>query len=1019
MKKKLLMLALAAVMLLTALPAVSSAEAPAAPIAEEETAADLRELYVKEGLTALFTSLGEGAATVDMENGTWRDSVSGKTATLGNKEYWEKRSDGAVGFDILFGQLSADGSVRFAENGTPLTTDRYASGAPDTYAKTRLQLGLSFLPSADFTVEYLAKYNPIYVASADGSIAKNPDGSRMELFVKTGHGAPDAQNAGPADHIGFLSSFATERDGTYGSVLRDRGGILWCLTDDPTPTWDSPWIGLDSRGGGGMKGAFAVLGSIRTYAVTRDETRKENGDLTAVYELVRDRQSFKKSLAASTANTADGRTYYDKDDTGDFYLSSQTPTDFYAVRIYDRLLTEEEMEQNLLVDKMLYYGLKISPETLKDEAKMRVITAAVKREDFASDATAKAAKTAELQAIIDGEAYRADFASLFAAREHLTALFTTYIPGTLNLKDGVWTDLIKGEQAQLGNPQRWQRGEFGGVGFNTFCGEVIMGLAFTKESNNNNYAATGTKLNLGIELLPASDLTVDYLAMYKPVYVHDVQSEDGIARDADGNKLETYDFDPEATGLHLEKTPIDQIGWFSSYESSCDGIGYKPWGAAPRGSVHWLYDCSSWYSGNNGNWVGKKWTAAGGLNKLDDTLRRNKEIRTYSILLDETLTVAEDGTRTTTALFALYRDALFYNSNEAEEALNSTANGEGKDGYRDIDTVGTSGSFWLSATHPTDFFTVRVYNKALTEAELAHNRTADLLYYYGVTVPDSLYGNDAAMTALAAEISTLPFATDAAAIAANKALIESKLDAMKTPVPVTLNGKDAGTLTAIGSTLRLPERCDGKKAFAWRVNGTTYFSGATLTLSEGMTVAAITVDAPVTEARPTAYVTDKEAELGIRFAAAFSYAEYQLLLDTFGADAVKTGILITPRAYVNMANGVFTREALTAMVEASASVSRAAYVTVEAAPKQDGELARLAGVLYDFKQPTLEKNPHFTAIAYIDVDTNGDGNTDFTVYGENSPTVGATVRETLEDAREGLPARAQGWIDTLLGKFKV
>lgn len=362
MKKKLLTFALALVLLVTALPLVATAEETPTPSAEK-SGADLRELYVTKGLVALFTALGEGEKTVDLAAGTWLDAVSGNTATLGNKEYWEKRSDGAVGFDILYGELLADGSVKLAE-GTPLPTDRYASGAPDTYAKTRLQLGLSFLPSADFTVEYLAKYNPIYVANPDGSIAKNPDGSGMELYAQTGHGATGAENAGAADHIGFLSSFATERDGTYGSVLRERGAVLWCLTDAAVPSWDSPWIGLDSRGGGGMRGAFRKLDTIHTYAITRDETRKENGDLTAVYELVCDRESFKKSLTVSTANTAEGRTYYDKDDTGDFYLSSQTPTDFYAVRIYDRLLTKEEMEQNLLVDKMLYYGLCIPYETL-------------------------------------------------------------------------------------------------------------------------------------------------------------------------------------------------------------------------------------------------------------------------------------------------------------------------------------------------------------------------------------------------------------------------------------------------------------------------------------------------------------------------------------------------------------------------------------------------------------------------------------------------------------------------------
>lgn len=1020
MKAKLLSLFLLAALLLTAVPVSLAADTPSAA-ADEQGTVDLHTLYVTDGLVSLFSALAGEGDSVSLADGTWRDRITGASATLGNKQYWERRTDGAVGFDILYGVSGAEGVTLASDPTQPLPTDRYAPTA--AYAQTRLDLGLSLLPTDDFTVEYVARYLPIYVADENGGIAKNRDGSNMELFVALGKGAPNAENAGPADHIGFLSSFATERDGTWGTTLRDRGAVLWCLTDNAAPTWETaPWIGLDARGGGGMRGAFAQRDGIHTYAITRDETRKEDGALTAVYALLRDRASFKKSLTVSTAKTQEGHVYYDKDDVGAFYLSSQTPTDFYSVRIYDRLLNEEEMAHNLLVDKLLYYGLSIPKTLFADETKMKIVYDAVSREGFLTDSVARAAKAIELQAVVDGEAIRESILPLYAARESLVALFTTSVWGTVNLKDGKWTDLVSGAVATLGTPASWHQGKYGGVGYETFCGELDAGGHFNSESAGNSYKTTATRLSLGTSILPKGDLTVDYLAMYKPVYLYDVRAEDHIARDADGVPLETYDFDPEATGLHLEKTAIDQIGWFSSYESSCDGIGHKSWGSAPRGSVHWFFNCNEWYArhngtGTNANWLGKKWTAAGGLNRLDDTLRQNNVVQTYSITLDETMTVKEDGTRVTTALFSLYRDTRFYNSNANENALNSTANGEGYLGYMDIDARETGG-FWLSATHPTDFFCVRVYNKALTEAELLHNRTADLLCYYGVAIPDALYGNDAAMAALGALLADTPFATDAAAFAAARATVEAALASLTRTVTLTLDGEVAGTLTAVLDRVLLPSTVAGKTVLALAAGDKSYAPDTAVTLEAGTaSLTVLAVSLPTAIATPTAYVTQREEELGLRFAASLAKVDYATLVSLYGEAGVRIGILISPLVYVEMAGGVFTREALTAMVAEKGSASGAAFVEVVSHLDTSRSEIPVAGVLVRFHATTYQKNPVFTAVAFIDVDENGDGVFDRTLYGAHDGANTATVKDALTLARPTLPALAQGWIDTHLSRF--
>lgn len=533
-------------MLVTAVPVMAAAEVTA-PLAETETdAVDLHTLYVTEGLVSHFSVLGNAAVSADLETGVWQDRISGATATLGNKAYWERRADGSIGFDILYG-VYENGKVTVTEDpAQPLATDRYAANA--TYAETRLGFGLALLPEDDFTVEYVAKYNPIYVATPEGEIA-------------------------------------------------------------------------------------------------RDEGMDKNGALTAVYTLWHDvsAQSFKKSVTLSAAKTDAGRTYYDKKDVGDFYLFSQTPTDFYSVRIY---------------------------------------------------------------------------------------------------------------------------------------------------------------------------------------------------------------------------------------------------------------------------------------------------------------------------------------------------------------------------------------NRTLSETEMAQNRTADLLYYYGISIPEQLYGNTAAMTQLTAAIGTVKFATDSAERAACVAQIETALAALKTAtVPVHAYGSLVGNIETLSGVCVLPIAFAGREVLAWQSGTVTHKSGTVVPVTEGLTLTAVLASAPAITGAPTAYVTDKEAELGIRFAASFARAEYDALTAIFGAEGVRLGILVTPAQYVQMARGIFTREALSAMVTASGSTSGAAFVEIPMTAIPDAGDITVAGVLYHFHATTLAKNPAFAAIAFVDIDTDGDGTLDKTLYGDYNAAYSATAKATIAAARDTVPPVAQGWIDNLLATF--
>ena len=1071
MKKRVISTLLLLCMLITAIPVVQAAEGEEVT-PKQETVYDLEKLYVTDGLVAHFSVLGENGDTVSLTDGTWRDLMTGRVATLGNKQYWVTRADGAVGFDIIYGQLQAGGSIVEAKStDTPLATDRYATNALDTYAKTRLELGIDLLPKDDFTVEYVAKYNPVYVGTAEGTVAKNAYGDPVEYYTVAKHGLQNANLAGACDALGFFSSWATERDGTYGKVMTSRGSVFWMLSENLPTKWEEgdAWIGYDSTGAGGLRGDFHQKDKARSYAIVRDETPEEKDGgrvVKAIYSLWRDGASFKKSLSVSTASTHPGRIYYDKDDTGEFYLSSQLPTDFYGVRVYNRVLTAEEMRQNRIVDLLLYYGISVPEELFADVARMDTLYARVEDEGFAADASRREAIRAEMQEHLAVAAVKRDYVSLYAAQDSLTGLFSAFHKASVDLASGNWMNLAGPGSATLGAKERWTVNDLGGVGFNTFCGQITASGGYSSESAANNYgkkaADKEAKLLFGSELLPVSDFTVEYLAMYKPLYVYSATAADGIARDADGKPLETYDYDQTSVGQHLNYTPMDQLGWFSSYSLALDGVGNnKEWKTA-RGALFWFFDCPTYYYytppytgvpfNHNKNmlrdgrtqWLPNKegvlteyWLSQNerGMNRHEDPWKVNDLVETYAITLDETLILhdPEEGsettepTRETQGLFALWRQGVLYNSNK--NSINTTATftateGAGPNLYVDIDTPCETGSFFLSCTVPTDFFTVRIYDRVLTEAEMAHNRAVDLLYYYGADFSDDLKNAPNVLAQIIAQSAEMGFEKDPSKMAANKAILEGILNAnIKCNVKLTVEGKDFDSLRLFGNKLTLTDHVWGERVIAWRdtASGTLYMPNTEISVKDGMVLDALRINLPAMENTATLKEVVDAAQkdhVGVCYAASLSATDYEALCTVYGAEALTFGLLIAPAEYVKRA-GSFTREALRTMVDESTSVSRAAYVEIKvnALEKKDDNTYVIAGTLYDFKDHTVKHDPLFAVIGFIEVDTDRDGDADIVHYGNYVPMLNTTVSKTMQRGKAGASGEMLTYIDSLLSRF--
>ena len=958
-----------------------------------------------EHMTSFFTTYV--SASVDLKAGKWTDLITGKTATLATSAKWSVGEYGGIGFNAYYGMIDAEGTFT--------TTSNY-----NYYNKVdmRLDFGVSFLPADDFTVEYMAMYKPIYVTDVNGDIAIDANGKRIETYNANGNtpGGMAGTVGWPVDFIGFFQAFTNNVDGSYSGW--GRSGLCWFFNNG---YW---YNGRNGKRMGLYKSsdAFQKNDVIGTYGIYVDESYDAAADVTsAVLGLYRNGVDYANNADTpnSTANASDstfayfpqGKDYSDFN----FWLSASRPTDFFTVRIYDKVLTQEEREQNRAVDLILYYALTLTDEMWADESLMASIYSVLSGVEFVKDPTAKAAKALALQDSIDQLVTAIAMRELYARGDDLTALYTVYAASTVNLTAGTWTDLIGGKKATFKTPARWSQNANGSVGFNVFYGMIGEDGAFTTTSNYN-YTTTkdyNISLSFGISALPTEDFTVEYMAMYKPVYV--ATTTGAIAKNAEtGAFLESYDFGGAPTGhtgTYGEGMPVDYLGRFQSYTNKLDG---SPWSGG-RASVHWLYNNHRWTSGNNGAWVGGgAWGASGGLNISGNAFQKNNVIQTYGIYLDETYDAATD---VTTALFGLYRAGAHYKNNAS--ALNTTT-GTGGAAY-DASAYPSTAEFYLSCSRPTDFFTVRIYDVALSADDQLQNYFVDMLYYYGIDIPAELSGNTEALLTLANELTSLGMATGASEKAANKAAIETAITALTKTVTVQVGSAVLDTLVVVGDKLTLPTVVGDKLAIGWRVAGVSgnVAPGTEISVSDGMTLAPVLFTIPATRLAPDVKVATSAEDLAVRFTAELYRADYVALCKMYGAENITLGMLITPDAYVQMTGGVFTREALTAMVKAAGSTSGAAYVEVVA----DGfyqvgtNVLTVAGSLYHFKGATYTKNPEFAAVAFIDVDTDADGKTDFTVYGSYDQKASASVKDAMTSARENLTNTQKEWIDSLLSKF--
>ena len=501
--KRILGFLLLTAMLLGCIPVGSTAAAASSAPTPDDYAA----LYVERGLVSLFTAF-KGDTTVDTLNGTWRDRKSGTNATLGGK--WRLNVKGGFGFDLAGDALS--------------DTSHY------------IDFGISRLPSANYTIEYAARY-------------------KAYTTTPTHSGAYYANQLG--DEIGTLKQFSV----LAGVIDKVSAPVVrWYINDGG---WDS--VGSVNRFA--MNDTSRASRALAVYGVTRTESQKSAGDgsgnvLHAAFSLYHNgvntavstgTDAWRGTLNCSDDAKVNGTKIYFKEDANDkFVLFKGTPVDVYSVRIYNVVLTESEMAQNRGADIMAVHGFSLT-SLLALETEQRAL-ALGKIGELAMETATESAVESIIAAFAPDDTPPAEneYAKLYVTRG-LKALYTAFKgDDSVKIAQGVWKDRVGGKSIAIKGA--WTLGANGGLGY-SLKGDAI--------SDVSHY------IDLGISSLPSADYTVEYAAKYK-----------------------NYSTTPALTGAYYANHVGDEIGTlkqFTLLAGTLDGV------AAPM--VRWYVSHLSWNEG--------------------------------------------------------------------------------------------------------------------------------------------------------------------------------------------------------------------------------------------------------------------------------------------------------------------------------------------------------------------------------------------------------------------------------------
>ena len=360
--------------------------------------------YVQEGLVALYTAFSANDPTVDVVNGVWANKIKGGfDATIkGNGYFWRMNPNGGLTYEMTEAYWNNNGAARLS--GVALD-DSYAALASFTVESIQKLHGIK----ENYTGEYLVCPGQT-PAHTDKNGVNIPAVGEMYGYYKTNH---------TTHRIGLLNAFtwATTR---VKNDTNSLGNYRWFISNAMYSSHTSVENDIMK-----MVGTDSTIFNRGLPLTTEQYVKSADASGNVTYKILHDGvQGIAKTFDKATYDKIAAVAYNDPMEK--FSLFNASPTTVYAIRVYNRVLSADEMRHNHFVDLLAYHG--IAPAVVEKMTDEQFAQGAVHFAEYGLDQASKEAVENFLAGIrtvtfiVDGEVVHEEnvalgtFATLGAAR---------------------------------------------------------------------------------------------------------------------------------------------------------------------------------------------------------------------------------------------------------------------------------------------------------------------------------------------------------------------------------------------------------------------------------------------------------------------------------------------------------------------------------------------------------------------------------------------------------------------------
>lgn len=750
MKKRFLCCLLALMMLLGMIPMNIGAQEVTSET--QDDAYHFTSFYVTDGLVMLLDAMDSSSSnqTIDTAAGKWYSSVvnTDRYATLVNGNLtgayaWSART--------IRGAYKGIGYYQTASQAAS------ARGWWTANANTPgLDMGNDNLPQEDYTLEMVL----------------NPYGITNDTFTE--------RAVYTADYLGLFHGFSL--------------GPLKCwsfpsVRSGTNETYDKRWYYTNGNGSSTSVGigndiifnsAYAdgqsnlsSLGKVISYGITHsiDKMGSTNtADWVPTYEIYNGATAeISKTLSAGQYIPVSGAT----SSYGKFWLMYNWPCTVYSVRVYDRVISDAERAQNHMADILGFYSIDVHLfATVSDADKATAIGALsaafasytfADTTDYTAYSNTKAAAQKLFESTITPYAGKEDNYSELYVQEGLTVLLNAFgeVNATVRFdEEGTYTQKIDKKTYTYAKWYNKVDGSYvkliGGSAVWSFTGKG--GITYKQSAGNYN-----SGIDLGIENLPTASYTVE--TFLTPIGLTDASGNRVLQSGQYGPNYENGSaFGPLKT-LVFPTVNNKSAGYSAGFSDNGTRWYYSDGTYNYSASLNKVHATGFIYKGSNASYAGQYLFQV----NTEYTMKATNPISWV-------VTHTRSGNETDgySSKYVSYSDAV--------QKMSITYPYSTTDYTLSYVPVNDTMEFALMRAFPCTVYSIRVYDRVLSTAELRSNRFVDIAAYYGLdlsllrALPEETKAN--ALSALGSIFATVaPEAyTTAAAFNAKKAELQLIVD---------------------------------------------------------------------------------------------------------------------------------------------------------------------------------------------------------------------------------------------------